>query len=87
MVVNEPPPLALEASLGHPNSDTRIDTGYSSQLVKHFVHALQPDAVSARTIIPHHLLNAHRTTMRQSVRDNRLRHDLIKAATSRVGHS
>jgi len=40
MVVNESPPTALEASLGHPNSDAGIDTGYSAQLVKHFIHAL-----------------------------------------------
>jgi hypothetical protein len=62
-VVNESSPTALEASLGHPNPDAGIDTSHSAQLVKHFIHALQPDPLSARTITLEHLLDAQRTTM------------------------
>lgn len=41
MVINEPPHMtALEASLGHPNSDAGINASYSAQLVEHFIHAL-----------------------------------------------
>jgi hypothetical protein len=79
MVINEPPVrAAVEASLGHPNSDAGVYASYSAQLVEHLIHALQADALTAHTITLDHLLDAHRTTMG---RKNRLRHGLIDAAT------
>ena len=79
MVINEPPVReAVEASLGHSNSDAGVNASYSAQLVEHFIHALQPDALAPHTITLDHLLYAQRTTMG---RMNLLRHDLIDAAT------
>lgn len=61
----------------HPDSDARINPSYSAQLVEHFIHALQPDALTAGTITLNHLLYAHCTTMSQIVSDHPLRHGVI----------
>jgi len=63
--------------LFHPHSNASINPSYSTQLVEHFVHAFQPDALTAGTITLNHLLYAHCTTMSQIVSDHPLRRDLI----------
>ena len=79
MVINEPPVrAAVEALLGHPDSDAGVNASYGAQLVEYFIHALQPDALTACTITLDHLLYAQRTIMG---RKNRLRHGLIDTAT------
>src|SRR5260370_13817997 len=80
------PPSATSLSLFSPGSGPRVNASNGAQLVEHFIHALQPDALTASAIALHHLLNAHCAAMSQIVSEHPLRHELIQAATSRVGH-
>jgi hypothetical protein len=56
-------PLAASLSLFYPGPSTRVNASNSAQLVEHFIHALQPDALTACAITLDHLVNAHCATM------------------------
>src|SRR5713226_3856566 len=73
-------PFATSLSLFYPGSGPRVNASNGAQLVEHFIHALQPDALTASAIALHHLLNAHCAAMSQIVSEHPLRHDLIQAA-------
>jgi hypothetical protein len=64
-------------SLSYPGSGAIVNASNSAQLVEHFIHALQPDALTASAITPNHLVNARGATMTRIVSKRPLRHDLI----------